>query len=73
MDIANAVGAPEQVDPAASAIITGILEGLLGEPLPVDLGWEATTFILTGTGRRELSHDERRKLGHLAQRFPLLR
>jgi len=44
MDIANAVGAPEQVDPSAAAIITGILGGLLGEPLPADLGWDTTTF-----------------------------
>ena len=73
MDIANAVGAPEQADPAAAAIITGILSGLLGEPLPTDLGWDTTTFILTGTGRRELTIEERRTLGPVARRFPLLR
>ena len=73
MDIANAVGAPEQVNPAAAAIIMGILDGLLGEQVPSDLSWDTTTYILTGTGRRDLSHEERQKLGHLAERFPMLR
>jgi hypothetical protein len=52
MDIADAVGRAEQVQPAAAAVITGILDGLLGEPLPDSLQWDATTYILTGTGRR---------------------
>jgi len=73
MDIANAVGATEHLDPAAAAIITDILVGLLGEPLPADLGWDATTFILTGTGRRELTAEEQRTLGPATGRFPLLR
>jgi uncharacterized protein (TIGR03083 family) len=73
MDIANAVGAPEQADPAAAGIITSILEGLLGEPPPPQLRWDGTTFILTGTGRRELTAEERRILGPLARRVPLLR
>lgn len=72
MDLANAVGAPEEADPAAVRIITGILEGLLGHPLPVDLRWDATTFILVGTGRRALTTDERVVLGSSAGRFPLL-
>lgn len=73
MDIAHAVGAPEQVDAAAAPIITGILDGLLGEPVPIGLGWDAAAFILAGTGRRELSAAERRILGPAARRFPLLR
>jgi uncharacterized protein (TIGR03083 family) len=73
MDIANAVGAPEQIDPAAVAIITGILDGLLGESPLAHLGWDATTFILAGTGRRELTGQERQTLGAIARRFPLLR
>ena len=73
MDIAAAVGAPERADPAAAAVMVGILEGLLGEPLPPGLGWDATTFILTGTGRRALTADERQMLGPLGPRFPLLR
>jgi len=72
MDIANALGRPERVQPAAARIITGILDGLLGEPLPDSLRWNATTYILTGTGRRELGTDEHAKLGALAAKFPLL-
>jgi uncharacterized protein (TIGR03083 family) len=72
MDIADAVGAPEHVHPAAGAVIVGILDGLLGEPLPAGLGWDTTMFILSGTGRREISADERQTLGPMAQRFPLL-
>ena len=53
-------------------IITGILDGLLGEPLPDSLRWDATTYILTGTGRRELGADERAELGALVAKFPLL-
>jgi uncharacterized protein (TIGR03083 family) len=73
MDIAHATGRPEQVRPAPAAIITGLLDGLLGEPVPASLGWDATLYILTGTGRRELEPDEHAKLGALAARFPLLR
>ena len=72
MDIADAVGQPEHVRTPAAGIITGILDGLLGEPLPETLQWDATTYILAGTGRRALTPDERRKLGALAERFPLL-
>jgi uncharacterized protein (TIGR03083 family) len=73
MDLAHAVGHPQQVQPVVAAVITDILDGLLGEPLPDSLGWDATTYILTGTGRRHLSADERDSLGALATKFPLLR
>lgn len=73
MDIAHALGRPQRVHPATEAIITGILDGLLGEPLPDSLPWDATTYILTGTGRRELDEDDQANLGALALRFPLLR
>jgi uncharacterized protein (TIGR03083 family) len=73
MDIANAAGKPERVRPGTEAIITGILDGLLGAPLPSSLEWDATTYILTGTGRRPLDASERARLGALTDRFPLLR
>lgn len=73
MDIAQAIGRAEEVQPAAAEVITGILDGLLGEPLPDSLGWRAETYILSGTGRREVTPDERKELGSLADRFPLLR
>jgi uncharacterized protein (TIGR03083 family) len=73
MDIAHAVGRPERVQPAAAPIIIAILDGLLGSPIPASLHWDAPTYILKGTGRRELDAGERAKLGALAIKFPLLR
>src|SRR5215208_4703149 len=73
MDIAQAVGRPERVRPATATIITGILDQLLGERVPDSLRWDTTSYILTGTGQRELEADERAKLGELAAEFPLLR
>jgi hypothetical protein len=67
------VGRPQRVEPGAAAIITDILDGLLGSSLPNSLEWDTTTYILTGTGRRSLTPDDRFKLGELADRFPLLR
>ena len=73
MDIAHAVGRPQRTHPDATPIITGILDGLLGSPVPAQLGWDGTTYILTGTGRRHLEAHERTTLGPQANRFPLLR
>jgi uncharacterized protein (TIGR03083 family) len=72
MDIAHAVDRPERVHPSAEPVVTSILDGLLGQALPGGLGWDATTYILVGTGRRGLSGDDRQELGALAERFPLL-
>ena len=65
MDIADAVGRPQRAHPDA--------DGLLGDPVPDALGWDTTTYILTGTGRRQLTADESEALGPLAAKFPLLR
>jgi hypothetical protein len=73
MDLAHAVGGPERAEPGAAEIITGILDELLGAPVPESVGWDATTYILTGTGRRSLTTEDRARLGDLADRFPLLR
>jgi hypothetical protein len=54
-------------------VITGILDGLLGGAVPDSVHWDATTYILTGTGRRALDANERAKLGALGAKFPLLR
>ena len=72
MDIAAAVGKDERVHPQAAPIITGILDGLLGNQLPAAVGWDTITYILAGTGRRPLTDDDRARLGPLAERFPLL-
>ena len=73
MDIAHAVGRPERVHSAAAEIITDILDGLLGVEAVKHVRWDATTYILTGTGRRALTADDRAALGTLAAHFPLLR
>lgn len=72
MDIGHATLRGERVHDKAVPVVTGVLDGLLGEPLPPALGWDPKTYILTGTGRRPLSPNERVTLGPLAVRFPLL-
>lgn len=73
MDIGHATLKGERIHPDATPIVTEILDGLLGAPLPKGLGWDARTYILSGTGRRRLEPNERFVLGPLAERFPLLR
>jgi len=73
MDIGHATLRGERVHPDAVPVITGILDGLLAAPLPKAIGWDPRTYILTGTGRRHLLHNERYALGPLADKFPLLR
>jgi len=73
MDIAHAVDKREHVEPPTAEIIISILDGLLGDSLPDSLQWDATTYILTGTGRRDVTPHEREILGGLAAKFPLLR
>lgn len=72
MDISHATLRGEKVHPDAIPVITGILDSLLGAPLPKSIGWDPRTYILTGTGRRELLSNERFVLGPLAEKFPLL-
>lgn len=72
MDLGHATNRGEQLDPEAGAIAIEILDGLLGQALPPNLGWSPRTYILTGTGRRQLESNERFVLGLIAERFPLL-
>lgn len=72
MDIGHAALKGERVHQDAVPVITEILDGLLGSRLPKAIGWDARTYILTGTGRRKLESNERYILGPLADRFPLL-
>jgi uncharacterized protein (TIGR03083 family) len=73
MDLGHATLRGERIEADSAAIVTGILDTLLGDPLPTGLGWDARTYILTGTGRRDLSSNERSTLGRLADKFPLMR
>jgi uncharacterized protein (TIGR03083 family) len=71
-DIGHATLRGELIHPAAVPIVVGILNGLLGGSLPVGMGWDDRTYILTGTGRRRLEPNERFVLGEAAGKFPLL-
>jgi uncharacterized protein (TIGR03083 family) len=73
MDLGHATLRGERITPEAATFVTGILNVLLDAPLPAGLGWDARTYILSGTGRRELEPNERFALGPLAAKFPLLR
>ncbi len=73
MDLSHATLRGERLHPDAVPIVKGILSGLLGAKLPVGMGWDDKTFILSGTGRRPLESNERFTLGPLAEKFPLLR
>jgi uncharacterized protein (TIGR03083 family) len=72
MDLAHAVGRPERGEPASEAVVVEILDALLDAPRPAAVSWTAGTYILTATGRRPLTGEERVALGELAARFPLL-
>jgi uncharacterized protein (TIGR03083 family) len=72
MDMEHALGRKGWGTDLAVSIVDDILEGLLGEQPPSDLEWDVVDFIETGTGRRQLSDEERTILGPLADRFPLL-
>jgi uncharacterized protein (TIGR03083 family) len=72
MDLDDALGRKGWGTDQAISIVDDILSGLLGEDPPRDLEWDVVEFIEAGTGRRTLTPDERRILGPLADRFPLL-
>jgi uncharacterized protein (TIGR03083 family) len=72
MDMENALGLKGWGTDDAISIVDEILVGLLEDEPPTELEWDAVDFIDTGTGRRELTDQEREILGELADRFPLL-
>jgi hypothetical protein len=55
--------------PSGLAEVRRTLDGLLGEPVPID--WDDTAYARKGTGRSPLTPAERQRLGTLADRFPL--
>jgi uncharacterized protein (TIGR03083 family) len=72
MDLEDALGLKGWGTDDAISIVDEILEGLLGEEPPSELEWDAVDFIEVGTGRRQPTEEERKLLGELADRFPLL-
>ncbi|HVL82002.1 MAG TPA: maleylpyruvate isomerase N-terminal domain-containing protein [Actinomycetota bacterium] len=73
MDLGHALARGERLAREASELIVSVLDTIVGEPLPVSLGWTPRTLILTATGRRDLLPNERWTLGSLADRFPIIR
>ena len=72
MDLEDALGRKGWGTDRAVAIVDETLEGLLGVEPPSDLEWDVVDFIEAGTGRRPLTAGERKILGPLADRFPLM-
>jgi hypothetical protein len=64
--------APVLPDPPAAAALAAVrhvLDGLRGEPAPES--WPDMRYVQLGTGRAELTDEERRQLGGRADQFPL--
>ncbi len=67
LDLSAALGTAPSGD--ALRLVRAILDGLLGEPLPVP--WDDATYARVGTGRAAVPAEQRAALGDLAGRFPL--
>jgi hypothetical protein len=72
MDLEDALGKRGWGTDRAISIVDDTLQGLLGQEPPSELEWDVVDFIEVGAGRRALTDQERRILGPLADRFPLL-
>jgi len=70
LDLTVQVEHPPVAPAAALEIVRMTLDGLLEAAPPVS--WPAETYALKGTGRMELDESDRRLLGELQERFPLL-
>ncbi len=57
------------VDPSSVALVREVLAGLAGAPMPA--AWDDVTCALKGTGRLEVSAQERATLGSLAGKLPI--
>ena len=69
LDLIAGLPAAPPPDAASLALVRRVLDGLLGTPLPA--GWDDRTYALKGTGREEVTADDRSALGGLADRLPL--
>lgn len=70
LDLTVSLPAAPPPSPAALALTSGVLAGLLGTGLPAD--WDDISKALKGTGREPLTEQDRELLRELAGRFPLL-
>lgn len=69
LDLAYGISDPPPSDPIPLRLVRRVLDGLLGEPLPLD--WDDETYALKGTGRIALTEEDKSGLGPAAERFPL--
>lgn len=72
LDVAITVGRRPWTTREAHAAMRSVFVSLLGADPREALGWDDQHFLATATGRAALTSDERRLLGALATRFPLL-
>ncbi len=71
-DLMDALGLPPDPSEGGLDVTQEILLGLLEADVTALPDWDGVEFIEKGTGRRPLSDDDRKALGDLADRFPLL-
>ena len=71
-DLMTALGLPPDPSEGGLDITQEILLGLLDADVTAVPNWDGVEFIEKGTGRRPLTDDDRKALGDLADRFPLL-
>jgi Mycothiol maleylpyruvate isomerase N-terminal domain len=69
LDMVAGLTDPPPSDPIPLRLVRRVLDGLLGQALPLD--WDDETYVLKGTGRLDLTETERASLGPAAERFPL--
>jgi uncharacterized protein (TIGR03083 family) len=72
LDVALTLGRPFWTTRRAQETVEPVLVSLLGMRPPVALGWDDQMLLAAGTGRRQLTDDERVILGDAHHRFPLL-
>jgi hypothetical protein len=71
LDLTVGLPAAPPPDAAGLALVRRVLDGLLGTPIPG--GWDDRTYALKGTGREEVTAQERSAFGPPAGRLPLFR
>ena len=69
LDLTVGLPAAPPPDAASLALVRRVLDGLLGTPMPG--GWDDRTYALKGTGREDVTADDRAVIGALADRLPL--
>jgi uncharacterized protein (TIGR03083 family) len=71
-DLADGLGRPPWATDEGLRITNEILRTLVGADLPPQLDWDDLTLMEKGSGRTPITSEERRVLGALADRFPLM-